>query len=95
MSSDSEVKITDVEQARRFEAHLGGELVGFLTYVRDEKQVDYQHTVVGLAYEGLGIGSALARVALDDGRERGIHVKLTCPFLKEWVTHHPEYQPAP
>ncbi|MEY9965142.1 putative GNAT family acetyltransferase [Streptacidiphilus sp. MAP12-16] len=93
MSAEARVTVTDVPQSHRFEARLDGELAGYLSYLRDDEQVDYQHTVVDEEYEGMGVGGALARAALDDGRKRGIRVKVTCPFLKEWLVRHPEYLP--
>ena len=38
------------------------------------------------------VGSALARHALDDLRGRGVAVLPTCPFIKAWIDHHPEYR---
>ncbi|RAG84386.1 GNAT family N-acetyltransferase [Streptacidiphilus pinicola] len=91
-TSEAEVTVADAPQAHRFEARIEGELVGFASYVRDDERVTYQHTVVGPAYEGLGIGGLLARTAVEDGLRRGIEVEVTCPFIKAWLTRHPEYQ---
>ncbi|MEZ0069107.1 putative GNAT family acetyltransferase [Streptacidiphilus sp. MAP12-20] len=90
--TEAEVTVADVPEAQRFEARIEGDLVGFASYVRDDERVIYQHTVVGPAYEGLGIGGLLARAAIEDGIGRGIKVKATCPFIKAWLTRHPEYQ---
>ncbi|MEZ0088937.1 GNAT family N-acetyltransferase [Streptacidiphilus sp. EB129] len=91
MTTEPEVTISDVPGAHRFEAKMDGELVGFVSYVRDDKVVDYQHTVVGPAYEGLGIGGKLARAVLDDALRRGLEVIPSCPFLKAWITRHPDW----
>jgi predicted GNAT family acetyltransferase len=91
-TSEAEVTVTDVPEAQRFEARIDGELVGFSSYVRDDRHVEYQHTVVGPAYEGLGIGGLLARTAIEDGRRRGLAITVRCPFIKAWLTRHPEYQ---
>ncbi|MFE7558742.1 GNAT family N-acetyltransferase [Kitasatospora sp. NPDC057500] len=85
------VTIRDAEGAGRFEAWLGNTLAGFAEYLRSEELVVYPHTVVEPAYEGQGIGGALARAALDDARERGLAVLATCPFIKAWMSRHPEY----
>lgn len=50
------------------------------------------HTAVDGSFEGQGVGSALARAALDDLREQGVRVLPTCPFIKAWIDHHPEYR---
>jgi predicted GNAT family acetyltransferase len=91
MSTDAEVTVGDVPEAHRFEARLDGELAGFVSYVRDDKVVDYQHTVVGPAYEGLGIGGVLARAVLDDAIRRDLEVRPSCPFITAWITRHPDW----
>ncbi|MFI0353183.1 GNAT family N-acetyltransferase [Actinomadura sp. 9N407] len=86
------VTITDAADRHRFEAHIDGSLAGFAEYMRSDKLVVYPHTVVEPAYEGKGIGGALARAALDDARERGLPVLATCPFIAAWLRRHPEYE---
>ena len=45
------------------------------------------------AFEGQGVGSALARGALDDAIHRGDRrIKVVCPFIRAWVERHPDYQ---
>ena len=51
----------------------------------------YPHTEVEPAFEGKGVGAALARAALDDARERNLTVIATCPFVAGWMRRHPEY----
>ncbi len=38
------------------------------------------------------MGSALARAALDDIRERQLKALVVCPFINRWVGAHPEYR---
>ncbi|MDH6143730.1 MULTISPECIES: GNAT family N-acetyltransferase [Kitasatospora] len=86
-----EIEIRDVEANSRFEAWVGSELAGFAEYERDERLVVYPHTVVDPRFEGKGVGSALARAALDDARSRGLAVRATCVFIHGWMARHPEY----
>lgn len=65
------VTIRDTDGAGRFEAWSDGALAGFAEYLRSDGLVVYPHTVVEPAYEGQGVGGALARAALDDARARG------------------------
>jgi predicted GNAT family acetyltransferase len=51
----------------------------------------FTHTEVDPAFEGHGIGSALAAGALDDARRRGLVVVPSCPFIRAYITRHPEY----
>ncbi len=76
----------------RYEAHLDGELAGFAEYQLTDALVVFTHTEVDSAYEGHGVGSALARAALDDVRASGSRRVLPlCPFIKGWIGKHPEY----
>lgn len=78
--------------ASRYEARIDGELAGFAEYQMTDKLVVFTHTEVGDAYEGRGIGSALARYALDAVRAEGRHQVLPlCPFIKAWIGKHPDY----
>ncbi|WP_129838718.1 GNAT family N-acetyltransferase [Streptomyces sp. RFCAC02] len=85
------ITVTDNGAARRFEARDGDTVAGFADYLRDDRQVIYPHTQVDHAYEGRGVGSALARAALDDARERGLTAIAACPFIAAWLDRHPEY----
>lgn len=76
----------------RYEAHVDGALAGVAVYQLTDKLVVFTHTEVDSAYEGQGIGSALARFALDDVRSGGTRKVLPlCPFIKQWIGHHPDY----
>jgi uncharacterized protein len=76
----------------RYEAHVDGALAGIAVYQLTDKLVVFTHTEVEPAYEGQGIGSALARFALDDVRSEGARKVLPlCPFIKAWIGHHPDY----
>ncbi len=85
------ITIQDATVNNRFEAWINGDLAGFAEYMRGEALVVYPHTEVERAFEGRGVGSALARAALDDARARDLAVLATCPFIKAWMARHPEY----
>ena len=87
----SDVQTTDNTEQHRYEARVDGELAGFAEYrVRGERVV-FTHTEVDDAYEGQGIGSALARAALDEVRAAGRKAVPQCPFIRSWIDRHPEY----
>ena len=76
----------------RYEAHLDGELAGFAEYQLTDELVVFTHTEVDERFEGKGVGSALARFALDDVRAAGERkVMPLCQFIKGWIGKHPEY----
>lgn len=93
MSDDSDVTVKDNAGENRYEATLAsGQLAGFAAYELRGGLVVFTHTEVDDAREGQGIGSALARGALDTLRERGgLRVVPRCPFIKHWIDEHPDY----
>jgi predicted GNAT family acetyltransferase len=52
----------------------------------------FTHTEVPKELGGRGIGSQLAKGALDQVRERGLEVVPLCPFIKAYIEKHPAYQ---
>lgn len=77
----------------RYEGWVDGELAGFAAFRLDEPRIVFTHTEVGDAFEGEGVGSAIARFALDDVRERGgLRVVPRCPFIGSWIEGHPDYR---
>lgn len=98
----SDRKVTDNAELRRYEILVDGAVAGYAEYTLratdgrdgapDGPQVVFTHTEVGSAYEGQGLGGALARGALDDVRARGGSVVPMCPFLRRYISRHPEYQ---
>ncbi|MEK8226347.1 GNAT family N-acetyltransferase [Oerskovia sp. M15] len=67
-------------------------MAGFAVYVRQPGQVVFTHTEVDDAYAGHGVGSTLARGALDHVRASGQKVVPLCPFIRAYVQLHEEYQ---
>ena len=76
----------------RYEIRVGDSVAGFAAYRPRDDAVVFTHTEIDEAYEGQGLGSALARAALDDVRASGGAVVPRCPFLKGYIDRHPEYR---
>ena len=88
----AEVQTRKNESENRYEAWLDGELAGAAYYDLDETRIVFTHTEVEDRFEGHGVGSALARFALDDVRAEGARrVVPRCPFIKGWIEKHPDY----
>ena len=85
-----EPTITDAAAAHRYEAHVAGDLAGFLDYVVKRNRLALVHTEVLPAHRGLGLASELARFALDDARRRDLRVIASCPYVRSYVERHPE-----
>lgn len=89
----ADVVVTDNPDQSRFEAHVGGELAGFARYQTADDLIMFTHTEVLDAFEGQGVGSALARGALDAVRADGTRQVLPrCQFIRGWIEKHPDYQ---
>lgn len=86
------VVATDVPDASRYEARMGDEVLGVAEYRLTRDVITFLHTEVLPAAEGRGVGSLLARTALDDARARGLRVRPLCPFISAYIRRHPEYQ---
>ncbi|NUP40474.1 MAG: N-acetyltransferase [Streptomyces sp.] len=85
------VTVTDAPEAGRYEARVGDDLAGTAAYMRTPEVIAFIHTEVDGDYEGRGVGSALARRAMEDARTQGVKVLAICPFIAGWLARHPEY----
>lgn len=86
------VQTRNNESESRYEVYVDGELAGFAAYELDDRRIVFTHTEVDDRFEGHGVGSTLARGALDDVRAAGTRrVVPRCPFIKAWIDQHPDY----
>jgi predicted GNAT family acetyltransferase len=83
--------LTDNPSELRYELHVDGELAGQIRYRRRPDAIVLVHTDVEPRFEGHGLGSRLVQGALDDLRARGLAVVPLCPFVAEFIRHHPDY----
>jgi predicted GNAT family acetyltransferase len=86
-----DIALTDNPGAHRFELRRGGALAAHADYTLRGGVLTLVHTEVGKAFEGQGLGSRIARFALDDIRRRGLKVVPVCEFFAGWMGKHPEY----
>ncbi|MGB8652784.1 MAG: GNAT family N-acetyltransferase [Mycobacteriales bacterium] len=84
-------EVTDNPELSRYEVVVDGRPAGHAEYVLRGDQVVFTHTEVSSDFEGQGVGSALARGALDDVRAKGRTVVPRCPFIRAWIDKHPQY----
>ena len=90
--TDDGVHVSRNDEASRYEARIGGEIAGFAQYQLTPELIVFTHTEVDPHFEGQGVGSALARFALDDVRSTGQRKVLpVCPFIKGWIRRHLDY----
>ncbi|MCD2190472.1 GNAT family N-acetyltransferase [Actinomycetospora soli] len=89
--------VTDVPERHRYEIRVGDVTAGFAEYALrtdphgDGETIAFVHTEVDDAFAGQGLAGRLARAALDDARARHLAVLPFCPFIRGWITKHPDY----
>ncbi|WP_374472797.1 GNAT family N-acetyltransferase [Phenylobacterium sp.] len=90
MSEAAPIDVVMNEDTRRFEVTLDGE-TAFAEYRLVDHGIILPHTVVPEAFEGKGVGSALAKAALGYARKQELKVIPLCPFIAAYITKHPEW----
>ncbi|MGE3148264.1 MAG: GNAT family N-acetyltransferase [Pseudorhodoplanes sp.] len=75
----------------RFELEADGH-TAFAHYTLKPGVITFTHTIVPKELGGRGIGSQLAKGALDSVRAQGLKVVAQCPFIAAYIGKHPEYQ---
>ena len=83
--------LTNNADQHRYEISVDGTLAGFAEYNLLEGAVLFTHTEILEAFEGKGLGSKLARYALDDVRSKGVWAIPVCKFIAGYIHKHPEY----
>ncbi len=89
--ADDEPTVQNNEAEQQFEVRVDG-LLAVLVYERYDDRIVFLHTEVPATLEGRGIGSVLARSALEDARARQLWVVPRCPFVRSYIERHPEYR---
>jgi predicted GNAT family acetyltransferase len=77
--------------AYRFEVTQDGHQAE-LDYTLAGNSIIFTHTEVPTALEGRGIGSAMARSALDYAIASQLDIVALCPFVHGYLERHPEYK---
>ena len=88
---DAEFEVVEEPEGGRFVVLVDGVEAGAAYYRRVGDRVAFTHTEVSDAFQGRGVGSRLARGALDAVRGRGERVVPLCPFIAGYISGHPEY----
>ena len=83
-------EIRDNTARRRLELDVDGH-VAFTEYGRANDVLTLNHTEVPKHLSGRGVGSTLARGALDWARAQRLKVIPRCPFIKSYIDKHAEY----
>lgn len=84
--------ILDNREENRFELHAEGHMA-IAEYILAPGKIIFTHTEVPVELEGKGVGSALAKYALDQVAATDLKIVPMCPFIKAYIERHKEYQP--
>ena len=90
--SPAGLDVADNPEQNQFEGRLDGRVVAHSEYELAPGVITFLHTEVDPAFEGQGIGGALASSALDNVRARGLQVVARCPFIAAYIRRHREYR---
>jgi predicted GNAT family acetyltransferase len=82
--------VRDNPARHRYELEVEGH-VAVAEYRLAAGVIAFVHTVVPKELVGKGVGSALARGALEDARRRRLKVVAECPFIKGFMDKHAEF----
>lgn len=82
--------VTDNPAAQRFELKAR-EHLAVACYTLAPGVITFTHTEVPQALSGQGIGSKLARGALEQVRARGLKVVPQCPFIATFIARNAEF----
>ncbi len=90
MPQGSSQEVRDNPALGRFELVADGNVAAAYYDLRPGV-VTFTHTEVPPELSGRGIGSRLARGALEAVRARGLKVVAECPFIRGYIDRHPEF----
>jgi uncharacterized protein len=83
-------EVRDNPSRHRFELDTNGH-TSVAHYSLAPGVITFTHTEVPAELGGRGIGSQLARGALEQVRARGLKVVAECAFMAGYIAKHPEY----
>jgi len=86
-----ELVVADNPDKSRYEILADGEIAGFINYQLSHNDIAFIHTETDHRFRGEGLGGHLVEGALDSARKRGVHVLPFCPFVRRWMSEHPDY----
>lgn len=88
----NKLKVINNSAENRFEVRVG-QALAVIDYLRKGNFLIFLHTGVPKELENQGIGSLMARTALEYAKTEKLTVLPECPFVRAYIKRHPEYQP--
>ena len=85
------LEVTNNKAESRFEVQIEGHLA-VVDYFLSGESIIFTHTGVPDALGGQGVGSKLAKTALEYAQEEELWVVPKCPFVRAYIKRHSEYR---
>jgi predicted GNAT family acetyltransferase len=85
-----DLQVADHPEQARYEIRADGELAGFVQYHLRDGIIAFLHTETDPRFRGQGIAGRLIQASLEAARERHLGVLPYCPYVRRWITQHPE-----
>jgi uncharacterized protein len=86
-----ELQVVDNPEQQRYELRADGEVAGFIQYHLRDGVIAFMHTEIDPRYRGHGVAGRLAQSSLEAARARHLGVLPYCPYVRRFITEHPEY----
>ena len=87
----SKIEVVHNPEKKRFEMQLGDQ-IAMVKYILGSSEMIFTHTEVPEAFEGHGVASKMAKVAIEYAKEKGMRIRPMCPYIAAYIKRHPEYQ---
>ncbi|MCT2021784.1 GNAT family N-acetyltransferase [Kocuria marina] len=93
INNSPDLKVVPNHDASRYELWDGEQYIGFLgVEVLEDDTVDLQHTIISEAFGRRGYARTLVTRVLDDYRQRGLKVRVTCSYIQDYMRRFPSYR---
>lgn len=89
--AESEIVVHRDDPRRSYAASLGSVEVATIEFKQIHDRVVVLSTHVVPEFRGRGIAGELIAYALDDVRDRDLHVTVYCPLVSAFINQNPEY----
>ena len=85
------INVVHNPERKRFEVKIDGRLA-VCEYIMTSTRIIFTHTEVPKGLEGKGIGTALAKTAMEYARANSLKIMPLCPYIASYMRRHPEHQ---
>ncbi|WP_164863511.1 GNAT family N-acetyltransferase [Agromyces sp. LHK192] len=89
--AEFEIRVHRLEERGLYVATIEGREIATVSYDDRRDRVAVTSTFVEPDMRGRGISAELIATALDDLRERGVHIDVECPVVAEFMRSNVQY----